>query len=168
MPIEIYTLRKCKEKDVLYDNLEKQTTYTLDFITNTLLRCSANPIQKINRESIVDAIITESINGSPIAQIDKNFFSTKDVILMGLNEKLVNTKKFLEKENLKLNNKSRIYKSTNNFIFLGRDRKGKYAKYRSIKRKIKKRKHLYEKEKINLMGYINTINCYDNLMKKIK
>lgn len=76
--------------------------------------------------------------------------------------------KFLEKENLKLNNKSRIYKSTNNFIFLGRDRKGKYAKYRSIKRKIKKRKHLYEKEKINLMGYINTINCYDNLMKKIK
>ncbi len=103
MPIEIYTLRKCKEKDVLYDNLEKQTTYTLDFITNTLLRCSANPIQKINRESIVDAIITESINGSPIAQIDKNFFSTKDVILMGLNEKLVNTKKFLEKETEMLN-----------------------------------------------------------------
>ena len=43
-------------------------------------------------------------------------------------------KKFLEKEKLTLNKKSRIYKSTNNFLFLGRDKKGKYAKYRSIKR----------------------------------
>ena len=45
-------------------------------------------------------------------------------------------KKFLEKEKLTLNKKSRIYKSTNNFLFLGRDKKGKYAKYRSIKRNI--------------------------------
>ena len=34
---------------------------------------------------------------------------------------------FLEKEHLKLNNKSRIYKNTNNFVFLGRSRKGKYT-----------------------------------------
>ena len=58
------------------------------------------------------------------------------------------------------------YKITNNFVFLGRSRKGKYAKYRNIKRKIKYRRHLYEEGKIELMGYINTINCYKNLIKK--
>lgn len=74
---------------------------------------------------------------------------------------------FLDKEHLKLNNKSRIYKNTNNFMFLGRDRKGKYSKYRNIKRKIKLRKRLYEDNKIELIGYINTINCYKNLKKKL-
>ena len=75
--------------------------------------------------------------------------------------------KFLDKEHLKLNNKSRIYKNTNNFVFLGRNRRGKYAKYRNIKRQIKYRKHLYEDGKIDLMGYINTINCYRNIVKKV-
>ena len=51
-------------------------------------------------------------------------------------------KEFLNKEHLKLNNKSRIYRNTNNFIFLGRNRKGKYSKYRNIKRKIKYRKKI--------------------------
>ena len=72
-------------------------------------------------------------------------------------------KKFLEKEKLVLNKKTRIYKNTNNFIFLGRDKKGKYKKYRNVKRKIKKKKYLYENNKINMMSYISTINCYINL-----
>lgn len=72
-------------------------------------------------------------------------------------------KKFLEKEKLILNKKTRIYKNTNNFIFLGRDKKGKYKKYRNVKRKIKKKKYLYENNKINMMSYISTINCYRNL-----
>lgn len=76
--------------------------------------------------------------------------------------------RFLDKEHLKLNNKSRIYKYTNNFIFLGRNRKGKYAKYRNIRRKIEYRKNLYESGKVNLIGYINTINCYKNIVKKFK
>lgn len=76
-------------------------------------------------------------------------------------------KEFLDKEHLKLNNKSRIYRDTNNFIFLGRNRKGKYSKYRNIKRKIKYRKKLYEIEKIDLIGYINTVNCYKNIVKKL-
>lgn len=46
-------------------------------------------------------------------------------------------KVFLQKEDLTLNPKSRILKNTNNFIFLGRNQKGKYAKYREIRRKIK-------------------------------
>ena len=60
-----------------------------------------------------------------------------------------------------------VCNNTNNFVFLGRSRKGKYAKYRNIKRKIKYRRHLYEEEKIELMGYINTVNCYNNLIMKI-
>ena len=35
--------------------------------------------------------------------------------------------KFLEKEDLKLNKKTRIYKSTDNFIFIGRNKYGNYA-----------------------------------------
>ena len=75
-------------------------------------------------------------------------------------------KDFLEKEHLQLNGKSRIYKNTNNFIFLGRNNKGKYARYRNIKRKIKYRRYLYNCNKINLMQYINTIECYKNIIKK--
>lgn len=75
-------------------------------------------------------------------------------------------KNFLEKEHLKLNGKSRIYKNTNNFIFLGRNIKGKYARYRNIKRKMKYRRYLYNCNKINLMQYINTIECYKNLITK--
>ena len=55
---------------------------------------------------------------------------------------LMKIKEFLAKEKLKLNRKSRIYKSTNNYIFLGRCRNGKYGKYRSVKRKIKYKKFL--------------------------
>lgn len=74
-------------------------------------------------------------------------------------------KVFLEKEDLKLNPKSRLYKNTNNFLFLGRNKYGKYAKYRCINKKIKKRKYLYKTNQINLIGFSNTIICYKNLRK---
>lgn len=69
---------------------------------------------------------------------------------------------FLEKEKLKLNRKTRIYKSTNNFIFLGRTPNGHYAKYRTVKRKIKKRVYLYKNKKLKLCGLVNSIICYQN------
>ena len=72
---------------------------------------------------------------------------------------------FLKKEHLTLNKKSRIYKSTNNFLFLGRNKNGKYVKYRDIRRKIKKQKYLYESEKIDLMSYITSRMCYKSLLK---
>ena len=73
---------------------------------------------------------------------------------------------FLNKEKLVLNRKSRIYKNTNNFIFLGRNKRGGYAKYRSMKRKIKYKKYLYENKKIDLINLTNSITCYKNLLKK--
>ncbi len=74
--------------------------------------------------------------------------------------------KFLEKEKLQLNKKTRIYKSTNTFIFLGRKPNGNYAKYRDIKRKIKKNKYLYHNNQIRLSSLVSSIICYKNLCKK--
>ena len=75
-------------------------------------------------------------------------------------------KKFLEKEKLQLNGKSRIYKNTDNFMFLGRNVKGEYIRYRNIKRKIKAKRYLYTNGKINLYSFCSSINCYNSLLKK--
>lgn len=52
----------------------------------------------------------------------------------------------LEKEKLTLNSKTRIYKSTNNFIFLGKNRDGKYARYRSVGKKLSHKYSEYVKK----------------------
>lgn len=74
-------------------------------------------------------------------------------------------KHFLDNEKLSLNRKTRIYKNTNNFIFLGRTRKCKYAKYREIDRKLKKRMYLYKTGKITLMSLLSSSICFQNLTK---
>ena len=76
-------------------------------------------------------------------------------------------KEFLAHEHLILNNKSRIFKNTNNYIFLGRTRNGKYAKYRSLKRKIKYKRFLYENNCLQLSNLVNSLRCYENIEKKI-
>lgn len=70
---------------------------------------------------------------------------------------------FLKKEKLTLNPKSRIFSSNNNFIYLGRNKKGKYARYRSVTRKLNKRLFLYQNEAINLNSAISSIACYKHL-----
>lgn len=75
-------------------------------------------------------------------------------------------RKFLGNEKLTLNSKTRIYKNTNDFIFLGRNKVGRYAKFLSIKRKVNKRLYLYKTNRISLMSLINTLICYENLCKK--
>lgn len=84
-----------------------------------------------------------------------------------LKECLEKIRIFLQKEQLTLNQKTRIYKNTNNFIFLGRDNKGRYAKYRVVRRKIKKREYLYRTGKINLMSMLSTIANYKSLCRKL-
>ena len=73
---------------------------------------------------------------------------------------------FIEKEDLKLNPESRIYKNTNNFIFLGRNKYGKYAKYRGVKRILKKKFYLYNNNKLSLNSLTSSIVCYNSLNKK--
>ena len=73
---------------------------------------------------------------------------------------------FLAKEKLILNNKTRIYKNTDNFIFLGRNRKGQYTRYRNVKRKLKARFYLYEHNVISLNSFISSLICYKHLYHK--
>lgn len=51
-------------------------------------------------------------------------------------------------------------------MFLGRNTKGKYIRYRNVKRKLKARKYLYETEKIDLYSYYSSYNCYKQLLKR--
>lgn len=73
---------------------------------------------------------------------------------------------FLNKEKLTLNKKSRIYSSNDNFLFLGRNINGKYAKYRTIKRRLKKRAYLYSTKQISLASYASSIISYKHLILK--
>lgn len=90
------------------------------------------------------------------------FHPSKKYLKYCLNE----LKKFLENEKLVLNKKTRIYKNSNSFVFLGRKPNGNYAKYRDVRRKIKKRLYLYNIGKLKLTGVVNSMICYDNLCKK--
>ena len=80
-----------------------------------------------------------------------------------LKDSLEKIRKYLQTEKLELNKKTRIYKSESNFIFLGRDKYGKYAKYRLIKRKLKKRFYLYKKGEINLYSLSSSIYNFKRL-----
>ena len=62
-----------------------------------------------------------------------------------------------------LNPKTRIYTNNNHFIFLGRNRKGKYSKYRDINRKLKKKKYLYKNGYIKLSSLLGSYICYKHL-----
>lgn len=70
---------------------------------------------------------------------------------------------FLEKEHLSLNAKTRIYKNTNNFLFLGRNKYGRYSRYRNVKRKLKSRLFLYETGNIPLTSFTSSLICYRSL-----
>ena len=70
---------------------------------------------------------------------------------------------FLEKEKLSLNKKSRIFKSSDNYVFLGRNKKCQYIRYRSIRRKLKAKKYLYLNGKISLSNLVDSITCYEQL-----
>lgn len=81
----------------------------------------------------------------------------------------VKIKKFLDKENLTLNQKSRLYKCTDNFIFLGRNKKGKYSRYRTIKRRLKKKSFYITIRKYQLQVYLVAlflINFYVRIINK--
>ncbi len=73
---------------------------------------------------------------------------------------------FLEKEKLELNIKTRIYKNTNNFLFLGRNKNSQYARYRNVKRKLKSKYKLYKNNHISLGSFISSLRCYQSLSNR--
>lgn len=70
---------------------------------------------------------------------------------------------FLKSEGLTLNRKTRIFKNTDNFIFIGRNKYGKYAKYRTVRRRLKKKYYLYFSGKISLGSLVASRVCYKHL-----
>ena len=90
------------------------------------------------------------------------FHESKEYLKYCYNE----IKKFLENEKLTLNRKTRIFKNTDNYIFLGRNAKGRYVRYRNVKRKLKARRYKYEKGQISLGSYVGSLTCYEKLLKR--
>lgn len=82
------------------------------------------------------------------------FHNSKDY----LKECLAKIRAFLKKEKLELNDKTRVYTNNCNFIFLGRDKFGRYARYRQSKRKLKKRFYMYNNGEIDLRSLVSSIN----------
>lgn len=89
------------------------------------------------------------------------FHQSKEYLKYCLSE----IKKFLEKEKLSLNSKTRIYKNTDNFIFLGRNTKNVPAKYRDVKRKINKLYYMYNQGYIDLHSITSSLICYNSMYK---
>lgn len=77
-----------------------------------------------------------------------------------LKECLIKIEEYLKREKLELNSKTRIYDDSNNFIYLGRDVKGRYAKYRTVNRKIKKSYYLYRSGNIRLNSFVGAIRNF--------
>lgn len=73
--------------------------------------------------------------------------------------------KFLKKEKLTLNSKTRIYSSNENICFLGRNLYGQYTKRRTVKRKLKRKWYLVKTGRSTLNSYIASEICYKNLMR---
>ena len=84
-----------------------------------------------------------------------------------LQECFKKVEEFLKKEKLILNRKSRIFSSNDNFIFLGRNKFGKYSKYRNMNRRIKKKKYSYYTGRISCNSIVGTILNYKHLQRKV-
>lgn len=73
---------------------------------------------------------------------------------------------FLKGEKLELNKKTRIFKNTNHFLFLGRNTNIQYARYRNVKRKLKSRLYQYHSKKISLTSFSSSLICYRKLCNR--
>ena len=76
-----------------------------------------------------------------------------------LKECFIKITEFMKTENLELNSKSRLYRNSNNFIFLGKDSKGRIYKKKKIRKHINKKYYMYKTNQIKLNSLVSTINC---------
>ena len=143
-----------KDKDalnIIFKILDSDNKLSIGFMTSQILG-----IYYLNE---MDHYIKEELKIKYYVRYQDDFIllhNDKDYLKECLNK----IKIFLKKEKLELNNKTRIYKSTNNITFLGRNKYNKSVKYRSKLRKLKYKKHLYEIGKINLNNYLNSYINY--------
>ena len=149
--------RRIKDKDalaIINQILDSDSSLSIGFMTSQILG-----IFYLND---LDHFIKEELK-------IKYYIRYQDDFLLIHNDKeylkycLERIKLFLINEKLELNKKTRIYKNTNNFIFLGRNKYGTYSKYRSIRRKLKYKKYLYENDKIHFNNYLLSFISYSSL-----
>ncbi len=83
-----------------------------------------------------------------------------------LKECLVKITKFLEKEKLILNQKTRLFKSNDSVVYLGRKKNGSYANYLRSMKHLKRNYKLYNKKIITLLQLLSSIQSYHSIIKK--
>ena len=153
--------RRLKDKDALkivFDIIDSNTD-------GLFIGCMTNQILAIFYLNDMDHFIKETLKIKYYIRYQDDFLlfhPSKKYLQYCLSE----IKKFLEREKLSLNDKTRIYKNTNNFLFLGRNCTGKYARYRNVKRKLKNRYYLYKNDKLSLDSLASSLICYKGLCNK--
>lgn len=151
--------KKIKDKNALnivYNIIDSDDTLSIGFMTSQILG-----IYYLND---LDHFIKEELKIKYYVRYQDDFIlihNNKNYLKYCLNE----IKKFLYKEKLELNKKTRIYKNTNNFIFLGRNIYGSYSKFKDSNKKLKLNKKLYYNNLISFNKYINSYICYKNINK---
>lgn len=148
--------RKIKDKEALnivYKILDSDNTLSIGFMTSQILGIFyLNDFDHYIKEVLKIKYYVRYQDDFILLHHDKEY----------LKHCLIKIKQYLEKDKLELNIKTRIYKNTNNIIFLGRNKHNKNTKYRNKKRKLKKKKYLYENNKITLNSYISSYINYKN------
>ena len=151
--------RKIKDKDaidIIFKILDSDTTLSIGFMTSQILG-----IFYLNE---MDHYIKEKLKIKYYVRYQDDFIllhPSKQYLKYCL-EKI---KEFLVSQDLELNSKTRLYKNTNNIIFLGRNKYNKFSKYRNYFRRFKYKKYLYETGKINLNSYLSSYINYKNITK---
>lgn len=148
--------RKIKDKDaidIVFKILDSDSVLSIGFMTSQILGIFyLNDLDHYIKEVLKIKYYVRYQDDLVLLHYDKDY----------LKYCLSEINKFLEKEKLELNSKTRIYKNTNNIIFLGRNKYNKSVKYRNKKRKLKKKKYLYDNDKITLTSYLSSYINYKN------
>lgn len=146
--------RRIKDKDaisIIYKVLDSDNKLSIGFMTSQILGIFyLNEMDHYIKEKLRIKYYVRYQDDFILLHHDKQY----------LRYCLGKIKEFLTKEKLELNNKTRIYKSTNNITFLGRNKYNKSTKYRNRRRKLKYKKYLYENNIINLNSYVSSYINY--------
>lgn len=163
----VFTIYEPKERRIVSQNMQDKVINHLVARHILCIGAMTSQILAIFYLNDMDHFIKEELKIKYYVRYQDDFLlfhPSKQYLRYCLN-KLTN---FLNKEKLTLNSKTRIYKSTNNFLFLGHNKHNNYSRYRTVKRKLKKRKYLYKNNYINLSSLTSSIICYDHLCNKNK
>ena len=148
--------RKIKDRDaldIIYKILDSDKVLSIGFMTSQILGIFyLNDLDHYIKEELKIKYYVRYQDDLVLLHHDKEY----------LKYCLSKIKLFLDKEKLELNNKTRIYNKNNNIIFLGRNRYNKNSKYRDKRRKLKRKKYLYENDKITFNSYLSSYINYKN------